>query len=373
MMKKIFANRISRRAFSCSVILSAFVVVWALSPVLFVAALLADVRHGWADHKWLRLLGFLMLYLINDAWALVMLLVMWIVTGFGWKMHTSWSYKMHARVHGQWASHLLWGVDKLFGGRIEIRNRDVVTPGPIAMFSRHICFLDALIPSVLIAHKRSQIPCHVMKDDLKWEPGIDILGHRTPNHFLNRAKAGALDLDAVRRIGEAASTDNSVVIFPEGSFRQPARFARAIERMRKSQPALAERASKLKHVLPPRPNGSFALLQGAADADVVLVAHSGFDGFTTVKEILANVPLNRRIVIECRRIPRSEIPMDEEGFNDWLLAQYEWIDAFVEEQLNDGTSRRELAAKSEAETAVAADLRDQVEIELSGTQSDANV
>lgn len=372
MMKKIFANKILRRAFSCTVILVAFVVVWALSPLLFIAALIADVRHGWSDHKWLRLLSFLMLYLINDAWALFMLFGMWAVTGFGWKMHSSWSYKMHGRVHGQWASHLLGGVDKLFGGRIEIRNRDVVVPGPIAMFSRHISFLDALIPSVLIAHKRSQTPCHVMKDDLQWEPGIDILGHRTPNHFLNRARAGEDELAAVRRVGEAASEDNSVVIFPEGSFRQPARFERAIERMRKSQPALAERASKLKHVLPPRPNGSFALLQGAAEADVVIVAHSGFDGFTTIKEILANIPLNRRIVIECRRIPRAEIPMDEEGFNDWLLAQYEWIDAFVDEQLNDGTSRSELAAKSAA-TPVAADLRDQVDVASTEERSEANV
>ena len=44
---------------------------------------------------------------------------------------------------------------------------------------------------------------------------------------------------------------------------------------------MARRAEELTHVLAPRPGGFIAALDGAPDADVVLVAHTGLDHLLT--------------------------------------------------------------------------------------------
>jgi hypothetical protein len=127
---------------------------------------------------------------------------------------------------------------------------------------------------------------------------------------------------------------SAAIIFPEGTFRDEARFERAVRRLRRRSPDLAEIAERFEHVLPPRSSGTLALLEGAADADVLICANTGLEPFSTLAEIRSSLVAERPIVVETWRIPRAEVPSEPRQFNRWLLEQYGHIDRWVSDQLD---------------------------------------
>src|SRR5690606_30449132 len=70
---------------------------------------------------------------------------------------------------------------------------------------------------------------------------------------------------------------------------------------------------RLEHVLVPRMAGALAALDGAPDADLVLCAHTGLEGLTTLRDLLARGPKRRRVPVRFWRVPRAEIPTDDDG------------------------------------------------------------
>jgi hypothetical protein len=168
----------------------------------------------------------------------------------------------------------------------------------------------------------------VLKKELLWDPCLDVVGHRLPNHFLDReATDAAPELDALRRLGEGLGERDVAVIFPEGTRASPAKRERALAAIARNDPARSERLAALTHVLPPRPAGTLALLDGAADADVVLAWHSGLDGLDTFGGIarhLAHRPPPVRLA--ARRVPRTEVPAGDQRAQ-WLDDQWLRLDA----------------------------------------------
>ncbi len=96
----------------------------------------------------------------------------------------------------------------------------------------------------------------------------------------------------------------------------------------------------LEHLLPPRPAGTQALMEGAPDADLVLVAHEGMEAFGDLAAIRANLPLADPVRVRLWRIARKDVPDDEDAFVTWLLDRWidmdRWIDERVRER-RDGT------------------------------------
>lgn len=331
----VFGWRVPRRIVSIGGVFLGLIIVIGLMPVLLIAAVVADAILDWRRHRFARILGGLTAYLLNEAAGVLALFGMWVLTGFGAAMHTERSYRMHGRLHGWWTNNLLEVFRFFFGARYDVKNLDAVQPSPVIILARHISLLDAVVPSVLLTRHEWNAPRHVLMRGLRWAPCIDILGHRTPNYFVDRQSRKRDDETApIRKVGASVEPHGSGVIFPEGGFRTPARFARAIERLQESNPTFAERAMHLRHVMPPRPAGSAALLDGAPGVDAVIVTHIGFEGFGSVGEILANTPFRRTVEIDLRRIPREEIPEPgSDEFTDWLMVQYEWIDDWVDQRM----------------------------------------
>ena len=88
-----------------------------------------------------------------------------------------------------------------------------------------------------------------------------------------------------RALAQGLGPDDGVLIYPEGTRFTPERRARAIARISERDARLAARAERIRHLLPPRLGGVGALLDGAPDADVVVIAHHGFDGLRLVSDI----------------------------------------------------------------------------------------
>ena len=84
--------------------------------------------------------------------------------------------------------------------------------------------------------------------------------------------------------------------------------------------------------MPPRPTGTKALLRGAPDADLLIVAHEGMEGFGggAIVDIARNLPLRHPVRVRLWRIPRAAVPVDEHTLAGWLLEVWAEIDDWIE-------------------------------------------
>jgi hypothetical protein len=113
------------------------------------------------------------------------------------------------------------------------------------------------------------------------------------------------------------------VIFPEGTRASPTKRIRAMEKILERDPLRAARLAPMQHLLPPRPAGSVALVDGCPAADVVIAWHVGFDGLDTFGAILRRLAARPRpIQFHARRIGRADIPSGA-AFTRWL--DDEWL------------------------------------------------
>jgi len=137
----------------------------------------------------------------------------------------------------------LWGRDlltaaplRLLGCREHLEGGDVVTPGSAyVLLMRHNSFADTLLPQYLFSDRFRMR--YVVKKSLLWDAGLDLMGSRTPNLFLER-EAGAGMPDEIRALasllddahpfvvdaqsGRTAHPNIMVCIWPEGT-----RFSRS--------------------------------------------------------------------------------------------------------------------------------------------------
>ncbi len=117
-----------------------------------------------------------------------------------------------------------------------------------------------------------------------------------------------------------------------------------------SQPALAAKAQEIRHLLPPKVGGVLAILDGAPDADVLLMGHVGFDGLRRMSEIWQGVLVGRELRVRFRRVPRSDVPLGADDRVAWLFDAWLEMDGWIGEQLG----RRALEAAPGHEPAPAA-------------------
>jgi hypothetical protein len=189
-----------------------------------------------------------------------------------------------------------------------------------------------LAGTILVAYRRR--PRIVMPAQLQWEPMYDIMLNRLPNRFIRHDPARReLYVDAIGELASGLGDMDAFVLFPEGKDFTPRVRMRAIDYLkRKGHRDAAERAEKMKHVLPPRHNGVMAAMRSAPDADVVLVAHSVLEDGGSCKELWSRIPLAHPIHARYWRIHPSEVPKEQDQVIEWLYGWWERIDRWIAER-----------------------------------------
>ena len=168
--------------------------------------------------------------------------------------------------------------------------------------------------------------------------GVNVLHlhgqHFAIGHFLDRTATDSdAELAAVSALSSGMRSNQLAVIFPEGTRASAKKRARALVKIAERDPERAERLSRLQHLLPVRPAGSAALLQGAPEADIVIGWHVGFEGLDTFGGVLRHLARSPRPIRFCaRRIARGDVPTGE-GFTRWLDDEWLQTDRAVDELL----------------------------------------
>lgn len=319
-----------RRLVTVPVLLLSFLLSWVASPALAVVALVVDAVR-WAARRtpWMaiRLVAFLLAYLTAETVGVIALFATWVGTGFG---------HARARLHDAtfaiqraWAGSLLWTVRRVFSLTVRAEGLDAVAPAPFLLLGRHASIVDNLLPSHFISRPHRIHIRYVMKDELLVDPSIDIAGNRLGNLFVRRgSRERDRELGAIRTMAAGTPRGEGILIYPEGTRFSEAKRRAALRRLSAHDSRLHDLASRLRTVLPPRPAGTLALLEGRM-SDVVVMAHRGLEGFARVADIWRGGMVRTLVQVRFWRIPADEIPEGRSARTEWLFSIWQELDDWV--------------------------------------------
>ncbi|SES75619.1 lysophospholipid acyltransferase family protein [Geodermatophilus poikilotrophus] len=317
----------------------ALVVGVVLLPVLAVVAVLASAFLP-GRLRALRLLVFALGYLALEVAGLVVAGVLWVLSGFGRRLHTPAFRAAHYTVLRLLLDVLMRLAQRLFALRLVTDGEswsplDDGIPGStnaMVVLSRHAGPGDSfLLVRTLMDRDHLRQPRIVLKDVLQLDPLIDVYLNRLPNHFVSSDPAvGFGSEEAIADLARDLGEEDALLIFPEGANFTPRRKVRALQRLRdRGLVAAVRRAEAMRHLLPPRPGGVVAALNAAPHADVVLVAHTGLEHLSTVRDLWRSLPMDKTLHLRWWFIPAAEVPRDEAQLTEWLYHWWETIDAWI--------------------------------------------
>lgn len=326
-----FRSRWGRRSRTVPLMLGVTVLGVLGSPMIVVAAALADLARGRYRLPTVRVALFLIQYGINDSVEILLAPVYWARAGFGRRLGSAPSIERHERLQRWSIDVLARRAERLLGLRIEFDQAsvDALTPGPTLVLCRHVNLVDASLPTLL--HQRIGVRTRgVIMAELLADPGFDLVYGRTGSVFIPRDD-GPQAMSMLRSLGHGNDASTAVVIFPEGRLFRPDRLQRDLARLAERNPERAALLGGLRHVLPPRPGGVVALLD-SVDGDVVVIVHAGLDRFASFKELAAAVPVREPIRVAAWRVPRGQVPTDDAERIAWLDEQWLRVDDWVAER-----------------------------------------
>jgi len=306
---------------------------------VFVGILVSRVFPG----RWriLRIVWFLFLYLMVEAGALVVLFVLWVASGFGYRMRSEPFQRIHYRVLGLMLRLVVGSAKRAFSLRTDLRQPPPQTAGqvdrrPALVFSRHAGPGDSILLMDYLVNGYRRRPRIVLKDFLQWDPAVDVILNRLPTAFVpSGRKGGEILLEAIGSLARSMGKDDALVIFPEGANYTPGRQIKAITKLREiGRPDLAERAEKLGHTLPPRTTGVQVALEAAPDdANVFFVGHAGLEAFESAGDIWRGMPMDTVVAAKTWLVPAEWIPAPDHR-EHWLYDTWAKIDRWIYDTLS---------------------------------------
>jgi len=323
-----------RRLVLAPAVIGVTTLVWVTVPFwLILAAALSPLVPG--RLRPLRLLWIFMLYLTCESLLLLVMFVLWLSSGFGWRLRTPYFEGVHYDLVQLTMWFFFREARRVLRLKIETQGPapDAHPGKPILVCCRHAGPGDSFTLIHTLMQWYGREPRVVLKDTLAWDPAIDVLLRRIPARFISPNPAAGENLEEqIAALATGLDENDAFVIFPEGGNFTPARRQRAIDRLRRlGMEKMAARAERMIHVLAPRPGGLLAALDAAPEADVVLVAHTGLDHLLTAGDVWRELPTDKVIVMRWWQVAGEDIPAGREERIEWLFAWWERIDEWIAE------------------------------------------
>ncbi len=323
-------------------VVSAYVVLLATLLALFVPLLaLAAACDLLRRQPWTltRALVFFAWYLVLEIAGVAAAFAIWLLSGpWSGRNRETWLASNYA-LQAWWARMLGGGGFVIFGMRTEIEGTlDGVGERPVLVFVRHASTADTILAAMLLANPRGLRLRYVLKRELLWDPCLDVVGNRLPNVFVRRdSEHREESIASIRALAANMRAGEGVLIYPEGTRFTSAKKQRIVQKLRAEGRAReADEADSLRHVLRPRPGGALALLEGAPEADVVFLTHTGFEGAASFDRFFNGALVGRTIHVQLRTVRAQQIPAGQQARTEWLMEQWRAVDEFVDSHRRGG-------------------------------------
>jgi 1-acyl-sn-glycerol-3-phosphate acyltransferase len=312
-------------------------------PVTALVAVLLSVTLPGHRQRLLRVLTLIVVYLLLEAVGLVVLFVVWLMSGCGYAIRRPTFQRWHYDVV-QVFLRVMFAVSRwVLHVRVEVEGPDPASYAgrPLVVCCRHAGPGDSFLLVHALTNWYAREPRIVLKDTLRWDPAIDVVLSRLPSRFISSKRVRTAE-EEIADLALRLDDDDALVIFPEGGNFTEHRRVRAIEKLRRDGFIdAAGRAQAMRYVLAPKPGGVLAALDAAGNADVVWVAHTGTDHLFTVADVWRALPMDTVIRMRWWQVPPSDVPQSREARISWLFSWWEHIDGWIGEQRGE-TRRRTL-------------------------------
>ena len=283
-----------------------------------------------------RLALFAAVYIFADASLVAAAAVLWLRRPVAaWRDEERWK-TAHARLL-RWAFSLIVGSARpLFGFEVKLEeppDAGQLQDRGLLVLARHGGPGDSFTLLHLLLTRYHRRPCVVLKESLRWDPGLDVVVSRLPSCFLPSPSDTADDLAGrLADVARALTGSDAMLIFPEGGNWTPRRHRRVVTRLRRrsGQQAAADAAAN-RHVLPPRPGGVLACLAARPDLDVIVVAHTGLDDLVAPAQVWRALPLaDRPMIVRWWHEPAQALPTSPDERYQWLQVQWTIVDSWID-------------------------------------------
>ncbi len=280
----------------------------------------------------LRLVAFAAVYGACECLCLLVCLLLWLASPVPrWRDGQRWRTR-HVLVLAGFLGPLLRAAELVFGFGLKLespRGEGVASDRPLIVLSRHAGPGASLVLIHVLLRIRKRVPRIVLKARLRLDPVFDVVLTRIGCAFIGRAGTSTA---AIATLASRLHPHDALVLFPEGSDWTPARHRLAVRRLRrKGLTGQADAAARMPNVLPPRPAGTFGVLQEAPAAQLAVFMHSGHDELLDAASIWRALPLQQELHMVWWNEPRPEVASEQECAS-WLNGIWGDIDAWIEEQ-----------------------------------------
>lgn len=305
--------------------------VTVLSPVLHLLLAVIDIvdRKQW---RFTRIVGLGIAFCVVELFGLVMAFVLWLASGFGLWIHTPFFQQLHRLVFETWLELITSAIKTFIGFRFVFPSQRLGS-GPLLVLARHAGPGDALLIARALAHDHGRRLRMLGTTKLLWDPFFNHLVNRLPFYFCEpNPKEVDKELAAISRAAATIEHEGAMIVFPEGGNYTPRRKRSAVQDLRsRGLDEWADRAERLRHVLPPRTGSTLAAVTAAANAHVVIVAHVGLDDLLTLGDLWDSVPIDRTVRATLWPGFDDGRPASRVDMVEWLYGQWESVDEWIEQ------------------------------------------
>ncbi|MFZ0042058.1 MAG: 1-acyl-sn-glycerol-3-phosphate acyltransferase, partial [Solirubrobacteraceae bacterium] len=296
----------------------------------------------------LLLVRLVIAYFAREFLVLVACGVLWLTSGFGWRLQARVSQRLHYRL-------LRWFAHSLVERSLSLLAIDVAPDPsseataslerdrPLLFFSRHAGPGDTVLISDLLMSRYGRLPSVVFKDTLTIDPCVDLIGHRLPHASLDTSNAEGCEA-RIQEVAAQMGARGVLLLFPEGGNFTPERRRAAIRKLRrKGRRREARAGQQMTHVLPPHPTGALAALRGNPNCDVIFGAHTGLGSAAFPGDLWRHPPIGRTLTTRMWLVRAADRPREPQEQVRWLYGWWKELDAWLETQ-GDETSPPEARA-----------------------------
>lgn len=309
---------IIRRLVSIPAIVLATLVLTTISPIALPLSLLISLVP--ASRGAFRTYLFALGYLWCEFFGLLSLLLVWIFIRSPERF-----LRANRRIQEIWATSLTTLGVKCYSLDIQVSGAECLSGDAAIVLPRHTSIAETVLPLVYYAIPQKFDLRYVMKQELLWDPCLDVAGNRIPNLFIDRH--GPDSEHASQLIGDLTSTlgaREGLVFFPEGTRFTPLKRQRLLG----SGKSIADMAKRYDDLLPPRLGGTLAILQANPGRDLIFLAHAGFEKSSQVINLLNGSWVKSNVQLRFWRVPYAQIPTDAPG--QTLFIEQQWARMQVE-------------------------------------------
>ncbi len=320
-------NKLVRRMITMPLHIVFTVLWWALAPLALPILIVADLLRG-TPLLWTRFYLMIGLIIFGQTWGLGLLFGSWVLSGFG--HNYARNNRLSMRCEGYWADWNVRAQSWIYGITYHVEGSELLRNGPTLLLVRHTSINDTILPIGLITYPHGVRLRIVLKAELIYAAIVDAIGHRLPVAFIKRASGNSdKELAAIRLAATNMHSEETVMIFPEGTRFTDAKRRALMEKIADRDPQLAARAQQLTHVLPLRLGGTNALIEAAPEADIVICAHTGYENTEQLKDFVNGGLYRAAVRVKFWRIPAAQVPRDLEARAEFLHQEWRKVNDFV--------------------------------------------